>query len=1013
MILGIAQSLKALVLAGSFRVSTIDFQLGPRYDPLKVEEVVLKFWSERGIPEKWRRFNGDKGLFAFLEGPPTTNGFPHVGHVRGRTYKDIVLRYQRLKGYSLWVQAGWDEQGLPVEIEVERKLGVKVKKDIFERIGAERFSEECNSLVDHYLRYWVEDGTRRLGLWLDVDNAYETRRPHYIEHVWAFIKNVHEKGLLTEDYRVLPFCPRCETALSDAEVDQGYEDREDPSIFVKFPVEGAEGTYLVIWTTTPWTLVDNEAVAVNPDADYVLVRVKVNGKVENWWLAEKLMQGVLGLIGVKDYEVVRRVKGRELEGVRYIHVFLNEVPVHKSHGNAHYVIAEQFVTLEEGSGLVHIAPAHGPEDFEAAKRRNLPVTNSVEVNGVFNSNGGVFNGMYWLDVSQRVIEELRRKGLLAHHGKVIHRYPHCWRCGTPLIYRTDRQWFIRISTLRGKMVEELSKVKITPQSLRNRFDDWVANIKDWVISRSRVWGTPLPVWRCRDDPGKILVIGSIEELKKLAVELPNVPDEKLVHRPWIDMVKLRTPDCNEWVREPFVCDVWLDSGVAWIAGVDGLRNRELWSRLYPFDWVTEAVDQTRGWFYSLLATSVAWMGKAPYKSILITGHVVDKFGQKMSKSKGNVIWARDLFSRFGADVTRLYLASKAAPWETLPVNPDEFTGYRNILTVLWNSVRFADMYMRLDNYDPTRHSIDEVLPRARSEDRWMLSRYFSRLIRITQYLDEFRIHEAAREWINLVVDDISHGYIRLIRRRVWVEGGDEDKVTAYTVLYNVLKGTLIIGSVFVPFITEYLYKAFVRDGEESVHLAPIPEVRRDLVDEKLEKAYDAVFEAVSLSAAIRNNLGIKLRWPLSDMQVRVKDPEAASLVNSLIDQLSYLSNVKQINVTSELKCDDNHVKAEGVLVDVCLNKVINENLYYEAIAREVVRRVQVMRSKANLDLEERIMVYITGDDEVKRAVERMRDFIERETRGLVTFSEVGKPLLTMDWDIEDKRVKISIGRLTQ
>ena len=990
-------------------MSTIDFKLGSRYDPLKVEEAVLKFWDEAKIPEKWRDFKGE-GLFTFLEGPPTTNGFPHVGHVRGRTYKDVVLRYMRLKGYSVWVQAGWDEQGLPVEIEVERKLGVKTKKDIFDKIGAERFSEECNSLVDYYLKYWVEDGTKRLGLWLDVDNAYETRKPHYIEHVWSFIKKMHEKGLLTEDYRVLPFCPRCETALSDAEVDQGYEDREDPSIFVKFPVEGIEGTYLVIWTTTPWTLVDNEAVAVNPDADYALVKVNINGGTEHWWLAEKLMQGVLGAVGVKEYEVVKVVKGKELEGVRYRHVFLNEVPTHKAHLNAHYVIAEPFVTLEEGSGLVHIAPAHGPEDFEAAKKRNLPITDSVEINGVFNSNGGVFSGMYWLDVSRRVIEELRKRNLLAHQGTVVHRYPHCWRCGTPLVYRTDRQWFIRISNLRGDLVSELSRVKIVPQSLRNRFDDWVANIRDWVISRSRVWGTPLPIWRCRDDPSKVMVIGSIEELRRLAVELPNVPEDKLVHRPWIDMVKLRTPDCSEWVREPFVGDVWLDSGVAWIAGVNGLRNRDLWSRLYPYDWVTEAVDQTRGWFYSLLATSVAWMGKAPYKSILITGHVVDKYGQKMSKSKGNVIWARDLMNKYGADVTRLYLASKAAPWETLPVNPDEFSGIRNILTVLWNSVRFADMYMRLDNYDPRNHSIDDALPKAKSEDKWMLSRYFSRLSRITQYLDEFRIHEAAREWISLVVDDVSHGYIRLIRRRVWVEGSDDDKLVVYTVLYNVLKGAIVIGAVFAPFIAEYLYKAFIRDGKESVHLESMPEIRRELINEKLEKAYDAIFEAFSLTAAIRNNLGIKLRWPLSDMQVKIKETGITEVVNELLDQLSFLSNVKQVKLTNELQCSNDYVKAEGIIVDVCLNKVINEDLYYEAMAREIIRRIQVMRNKANLDLEERVKVYIAADDEVKKTIEKMRSMIENETRSTVLFNEPSNPLLTMDWDIEDKKVKISIER---
>ena len=968
----------------------------------------MRFWSEAKIIEKWHERHSGR-LFRFLEGPPTTNGYPHVGHLRGRTYKDVILRYMRLKGYSIWAKAGWDEQGLPVEIEVEKNLGVKVKKDIFDKIGADRFSEECNRLVDYYLKYWINDGTVRLGLWLDLKNGYETRRPYYIEHVWSFIKEMHKRGLLVEDYRVLPFCPRCETALSDAEVDQGYEDREDPSIFVKFPVEGEENTYLVIWTTTPWTLIDNEAIAVKPDADYVLVKLP-NG--ERWWLAERLAEAVLKLAGLKDYEFVKVVKGSELEGVRYRHIFLEEVPVHKEHKNAHYVIAEPFVTLEEGSGLVHIAPAHGPEDFEAARKRGLPVTNSVEINGVFNDNGGAFKGLYWMDASRRVIEMLKSKNLLVYEGKIVHRYPHCWRCGTPLIYRADKQWFIRISLLRGDMVNELKKVRIVPQSLRNRFEDWVANIRDWVISRSRIWGTPLPVWRCRDDPSKILVVGSLEELKRLAVELPNVPDEKLVHRPWIDMVKIRTQDCSEWVREPFVVDVWMDSGVAWIAGVDGLRNRELWQELYPYDWITEAVDQTRGWFYSLLATSVAWMGKAPYRSILITGHVVDKYGRKMSKHLGNVIWARELLDKYGADVTRLYLASKAAPWETLPVDPDELSGYRTILTVLWNSVRFAKMYMELDGYDPRRHSLDEVVKGGRPEDRWIISRAYDMLRRVTGHLDEFRIHEAAREWINFVVEDISHRYIRLIRRRVWVEGASADKDLAYTALYHALKIALIVGGMFVPFISEYLYKAFIVDGVESVHLEKLPEVKADYIDERLQRAYEAIFEAYSLSSSLRNSLGIKLRWPLMDMEVKVNDKSVLDLVKALTDQLAFLSNVKEVRIVEELKCGEGYVKADGSLVSICLNKVIKPELYYEALAREIVRRVQVMRSKASLNLEDRIEVYVDSKDpEILRAIEGYRSFIEGEVRGVVKVGDVKEALASGEWDIEDKRVKISIRRL--
>ncbi|WP_069806884.1 isoleucine--tRNA ligase [Vulcanisaeta thermophila] len=1003
-------------------MSVIDsgFTLNTQFDVKGIEERVRRFWLENRIEEKWRR-GPEKplGRFTFLEGPPTTNGFPHVGHIRGRTYKDAVLRYHRLLGLWVWAQGGWDEQGLPVEIEVEKKLGLRSKKDI-EKVGYDRFSLECNSLVDYYLERWREVGTRRLGLWLDLEGAYETRRAHYIEHVWAFLKDAWQKGALFEDYRVLPFCPRCETALSDAEVDQGYEDREDPSIFVKFPVEGSQDTYLVIWTTTPWTLVDNEAVAVHPDFDYALVRANINGKNEYLWLAQRLVPQLMERFGVRDYEIVKVVKGRELQGIRYRHIYLDQVPVHREHlERAHYVVTADFVTLEEGTGLVHIAPAHGPEDFEVARKYGLPITNSVEINGVFNELGGVFSGKYWLDVSQMVIKDLRDRGLLLRHETIVHAYPHCWRCGTPLIYRSDRQWFIRVSAFRDRMVEELRKVRIYPEHLRDRFDNWVANARDWTISRSRVWGTPLPIWRCKDDPSKILVIGSIEELRRYADYVPNVPLDMLVHRPWIDMVRIKTQDCSEWVREPFVVDVWMDSGVAWIASVDGLRNREFFNELYPYDWVTEAIDQTRGWFYSLLATSVVWMGRAPYKSILITGHVVDKYGQKMSKSKGNVVWAEDLFNRWGADPVRLYLLAKSAPWDTMSVDPDEVVDYRGVLSILWNVVKFADTYMELDKFNPRIHRLEELLGKGLVEDRWILSRFYTRLRNFLRYMDNFELHMAAREWINLVVEDLSHGYIRLIRRRVWSEESREDKYAAYAVLYHVVKGALIMGSALVPHITEYLWQAFVRkyedDEVESVHLSRMPQVVEGYIDQDLERVFDTLFSVFSDIAELRNRIRVKLRWPLATAMIKVQDEGLAKGLEGVKNLLAYLANVKNVIITRELgQCDESSfARLQGKDYEVCLSRVVDKELYYEGLAREVVRRIQSMRARANLRVDDRVRVYLyTDNEDIVNAVARFRDYILGEVRGVeIVIKEAPQDALSMDWEIEDARVRIGIERV--
>ncbi len=976
-----------------------------------VEREVREFWIKNNIPSKWRAWRDNAPAYTFLEGPPTTNGYPHIGHIRGRTYKDFVLRYYRIKGYNVWAQGGWDEQGLPVEVEVEKKLGLRNKKDV-ELLGYERFVNECNKLVDHYLKVWSDVGTSRLGLWLDLEGAYETRRAHYIEHVWHFIKKMYEKGLLFEGFRVLPYCPRCETALSDAEVDQGYEEKVSPSIYVKFKVANDDRTYLLIWTTTPWTLIDNEAVAVRGDGDYC----KALLGNEYLYVAKDLIPNISSLLGV-ELVCVEELKGEALNGLKYEHPLLEEVPVHREHENSHKVVVADFVSLNEGSGLVHVAPAHGPEDYEVGIKYGLPISNSVKVNGVFNELGGYFKDLSVEETSSKVVEVLKSKGLLVHEGTITHMYPHCWRCGTPLIYRTDKQWFLRITSIRDDLIKSLDMVRIYPEKLRDRFYNWLANAKDWTISRSRIWGTPLPIWRCREDPDKLLVVGSIEELIKLAAEIPNVDEDKLVHRPWIDNVRLLSDECREWVREPYVIDVWIDSGVAWMASVDGMRNPELLEKLYPYDFVTEAIDQTRGWFYSLLVTSVLMNGKPPYKNVLIQGHVVDKYGQKMSKSKGNVIWAQDIFDRYGVDPVRAYILTKFAPGDVFSFDPDEVKETINKLNVMWNVFRFAQMYMSLDKFDPKTHRLEELIKSAKVEDLWILSKFYSTLRAYNSYMEKYELHQSSRAVFNFLIEYLSHRYVRIVRPRVWKEEGN-DKFVAYAVLYKVLKESLKMLAPIIPHISEYLWQHFVMkfepDEVESLHLTTLPEVDESYIRNDLEAAFELMFDIYASVSSMRNLLGIKLRWPIKEVIIELGG-EQLKMLSEYLNIVKFLANAKDVSVTAELpsKClSDEYLTKDFNTFKICMSKAIDKGLYYEGIAREVIRRVQVMRNKANLAVDEYIeLAILTDDEEIKDSINMFRDFILNETRSKSLIS-VGEGMYVVEWDLEGKKVTIGIRRIT-
>ncbi|MEM4576790.1 MAG: isoleucine--tRNA ligase [Candidatus Nezhaarchaeales archaeon] len=996
------------------------------YDPLKIEQYVRDYWSRNNIANKCFSLRRGGKLFSFLEGPPTTNGFMHVGHARGRTLKDVIIKFKLMQGFDVWRRAGWDTQGLPVELEAEKSLGLKSKKEI-ETIGYERFVEECNRLVDFYLSHWRK-ASELLGLWLDYDNAYETRKKEYIEFIWWALKQAYDKGLLVEDLKVIAFCPRCETPLSDQEVALGYMSIDDPSIYVKIPLSAQGSTYIIIWTTTPWTLPANEAVCLHPDEHYV--EVEVQG--EKWILAEKLVEKVMSEVKVANYKVLRRFLGSEIEGVKYVHPLLDEVPEHKCHESSHIVTCDQRVSMEEGSGCVHIAPAHGPEDFEIGRKYSLPVFCPVDLNGGYTDKAGKYRGLYVREANKLIIDDLKRRGLLVYEGIITHEYPHCWRCNTPLIYRADKQWFLRIEPVKEVILEENKKVKWVPQwAGEARFHNWIVNARDWCISRLRVWGSPLNIWTCTKCANRVCV-GSIEELKSLAV---TVVEDLELHRPWIDAVKLRCPKCGgDMVREPHVLDCWLDSGLAHAASVNYLKDKSIFQVVFPYDFITEAVDQTRGWFFSLIFTSVMLFNKSPYKSVLCQGHVLDKLGQKMSKSKGNVVWALDVMEREGTDPLRLYLVMKSAPWDSLNFDIEELRTVKRLLNTIFNVFKFASTYMELDKFNYGKNPIDNFVDKLKPEDQWILSRIQTTIENVTSNIEAFNVHEASKAVVNFMIEDLSHGYIRFIRRRVWLEEENIEKLMTYSVLYYVLDKALRLLAPFTPHIAEWLYQVFLRKfgdwKEESIFMLEWPHAEPRFINRELEEGGEQLISTLTLVASARQKARLKSRWPVSGVVVVLFNEDLSKKLENFLNLLREQANARSVAITSNIPADlklkvkiqEGKVKKFGEKVKslneflenveagrlirelcvygktcinlsgeevflesedvevvsaedgakwvfvlgkhmvVCLNTTRDKELEAEAITREIVRRVQYMRKELDLKIEDYIDLILEAEE---------------------------------------------------
>lgn len=1041
------------------------------YNPQVLEEKIEAFWKENDVYNKVKKARENGPDYYFLDGPPYVSGAIHLGTAWNKIIKDMVIRFRTMQGYNVRRQPGFDMHGLPIEVKVEQALGLKYKKDIEEKVGVENFIKKCKEFALTNLKIMTEQ-FKMLGVWMDWDNPYMTIKNEYIESAWFTLKKAWEKGLLEKDQRVLHWCPRCETALAEHEVRGEYKIREDPSIYVKFPVEGKENEYLLIWTTTPWTLPANLAVTVHPEYEYAKVRVSFDGKEEYWIIAKALVERVLHEAGVKG-EIVEEFKGEELEGLRYVHPFLEEYPRQKEFREkyewAHRVILGEHVTLEDGTGLVHTAPGHGEEDFEVGKQYGLPIYSPLDDEGRYVE--GKWEGKFVKDADPEIIEYLKEKGLLVKAGTIEHKYPHCWRCKTPLIFRATDQWFLKISKVKDKIIEENDKnVTWYPDWVKIRYDNGVMNSGDWCISRQRYWGIPLPIWVC-EECGNIHVVGSFDELKEMSKE-PIEKDfhEVDLHKPWVDTVTLKCPKCGgDMKRVKDVLDVWFDSGIASWASLDYPRRKDLFERLWPADFIVEGEDQVTKWFYSQQAASVVAFDTVPYKKVAMHGYVLDEKGDKMSKSLGNIIRPEEVVQKEGRDPFRFYMLWATTPWENLRFSWKGLAQVKRMLNILWNVYILASTYMSLDNFDPTKVNPEE-LP-FREEDRWILSRVNTLISAVEDGIETFYLTRATRAIEYFVTEDLSRWYVRLIRKRLWIEKDDPDKLAAYWTLWKVFDVLLRLMAPVTPYITEEIYQNLIRpfSGKESVHLEDWPKKDERWVDEELEKEMEIVRKIVEAGSAARQKAKIKLRYPVRQILIETEDETTKKAVERLNYLLKDQLNAKEVKVAKvereirvkpnfaklgphfkgdakliakwieeqddrelyeklmqgklkveiegkEFTIEREHIIVEEELPDflvgeefdhgkVFVDKTLTRELMMEGLAREFVRRIQEMRKQLDLDVNDRIMVYIETTDENKGLLQEMLDYIKGETRAVEVRFEEAKGYV-VEWPEVEAKIGI-------
>lgn len=856
------------------------------------EDEVSKFWKENKIFEKTEEKKGPS--YVFYDGPPTANGKPHIGHVETRVIKDMIPRYHTMKGANSPRKAGWDTHGLPVEIEVEKKLGLN-GKDQIEKYGIEPFIEQCKESVWKYKGMW-EKFSDCVGFWADMEHPYVTYENTYIESEWWALKEIYNKGLLYKGFKVVPYCPRCGTPLSSHEVAQGYKKVKERSAVVRFKAVG-ENAYFLAWTTTPWTLPSNVALCVNPDDTYVKVKA-IDGFT--YYLAEELADKVLGPLakeeGQKAYEVLETMKGKELEYREYEPLYECAVPVvEKQHKKAFFIECDSYVTMTDGTGIVHEAPAFGEDDARVGRKYDMPFVQLVDEKGLMKEETP-FAGLFVKDADPEVLKDLDKRGLLFDAPKFEHDYPFCWRCDTPLLYYAHESWFIKMTAVKDDLIENNKTINWVPKSIgTGRFGSWLENVQDWDLSRNRYWGTPLNVWEC-PDCGERMPIGSIQELKDKSYDCP---DEIELHRPYVDNVHIKCPKCGgTMTRVPEVIDCWFDSGSMPFAQHHyPFENQELFKEQFPADFISEAVDQTRGWFYSLLAISTLLFNKAPFKNCVVLGLVLDEDGQKMSKSKGNAIDPMDALRKHGADAIRWYFYTNSAPW--LPnrfYDKAVIEGQRKFLGTLWNTYAFFVLYANIDNFDATKYSIE--YDKLSVLDKWCLSKMNTMIQGVDENLAAYKIPEAA-SYLQNFVDDLSNWYVRLSRSRFWAKGMSQDKINAYMTLYTALVTVAKAAAPMIPFMTEEIYQNLVRsidkDAPESVHLADFPKVNDAWVDKDLEANMDEARDIVTLGRACRNGANIKNRQPLGRMIIQAEHELDGYFTDIIKDEL----NIKNVEFADE------------------------------------------------------------------------------------------------------------------
>jgi isoleucyl-tRNA synthetase len=866
-------------------------EVAGQYDAKEVEGRVRKFWEDRGIYALARTTRAGGRKFFFVDGPPYTTGRIHLGTAWNKIIKDSILRYRSMNGFEIKDRAGWDMHGLPIEVKVEEYLGFKSKKDI-ETYGVDRFIDKSKEFaLSQKDQMTVQFKT--LGAWLNWEDPYMTLKDEYLEAAWWTLKRANERGLLERGFRVVNWCPRCETAIADAEVE--YWEETDPSIYVKFPVVGEENTFMMIWTTTPWTIPANVGVAVHPQFEYSKVRAWKDDpeKAEILIMASSLVENVLREGRYRDYEVLESFAGTHLEGLEYSHPLADLIPAQRD--IEHTVHLADFVTAEN-TGSVHIAPGHGLEDFELGVAEGMEIFCPVGEDGRYTSEAGEkYAGKYVRAANREVDEDLADRGLLLAEGEIVHRYGHCWRCKTPIIYIATPLWFLKISEIRDDMLEEIAKVKWYPDWAGSaRFRDWISGARDWCISRQRYWGIPLPIWIC-ETCGKMEVIGSMEELHQRSGA--SIGD---LHRPAVDLVTIKCSCGGEMRRVPDVFDVWFDSAVASWATLNYPRDKDQINEWWPADFITEGHDQTRGWFYSQLGASMVSFGVAPYRSVLMHGFTLDDKGKKMSKSIGNVVSPEEVVGKFGADTLRLYVLSSNAPWEDIHFSWEEVANTHRMLNILWNAYRFPLPYMILDGFDPTKTTLDMVKESLRPEDRWILSRANTLAREVETSMGSYQLQRATRAIADFVLEDLSRWYIQLVRPRTWIETDDPDKLAAYATIREVMATLAKLLAPFAPFTAETIYQNLVRGTDpevpESVHLCDWHRPREGLIDPALEEEMALVREVVEAVSNARQKGGRKLRWPVAEVMIS-PDKEIPDL-KDLLPVLKSQTNSKRVTVNA-------------------------------------------------------------------------------------------------------------------